>query len=65
MTEKLELYGPWFASIKGGSVCKKCHRPYIDEEDNDEHGTGLCYECFEDGVDEAEESPATWYWMAP
>lgn len=35
--------------------CKLCGRPYLDDEDADEHGTGLCYHCFEDGVEEAEE----------
>lgn len=54
MTERLELYGPWFANMKNGCCCKKCGRAYVNEEDADEFGTGLCYECFEDGVEEAD-----------
>lgn len=34
--------------------CKVCKRPYVDDEDADEFGTGLCYCCFEDGVESAE-----------
>lgn len=36
-------------------TCKKCRRPHRADEDGDEIGTGLCYECFEEGVEEAEE----------
>lgn len=36
------------------SQCKKCRRHYRDDEGGDEYGTGLCYECFEEGVEEAE-----------
>lgn len=35
-------------------ICKNCRRPYVDDEDGDEFGTGLCYDCFEDTVEEAE-----------
>lgn len=35
-------------------VCKKCRHPYVENEDDDEYGTGLCYECFEGAVEEAE-----------
>ena len=36
-------------------VWKKCRRPYFEDEDDDEYGTGLCYHCFEEGVEEYEE----------
>lgn len=35
--------------------CKKCKQPYADEEGSDEFETGLCYHCFEEGVEEYEE----------
>lgn len=34
--------------------CKKCNRKFLADEDDDEYGTGLCYECFEEGVEEYE-----------
>lgn len=40
---------PW------GGRCKKCRGAFTCEEDDDEFGTGLCYHCFEDSVEEAEE----------
>ena len=36
-------------------VCKKCRLPYHEDEDDDEFGTGLCYHCFEEGIEEYEE----------
>lgn len=35
-------------------VCRKCRRPYVEDEDDDGYRTGLCYECFEEGVEEYE-----------
>lgn len=35
-------------------VCKSCNRPYVDDEDADEYGSGLCYLCFEEGIEEYE-----------
>ena len=43
-----------FDLIEGCRVCKKCQRAYVEDEDDDGFGTGLCYDCFEDGVEEAE-----------
>lgn len=53
--ERLDLYGPWFSSINGGRCCKVCNKPYLEDESADEYGTGLCYHCFEDGVEAADE----------
>jgi protein-arginine kinase activator protein McsA len=39
----------------GFPVCKKCRQPYEDDEDADEYGTGLCYHCFEESLEELEE----------
>jgi hypothetical protein len=39
-------------------VCKKCHRMFKEdgaEDDDLSVGTGLCYDCFEEGVEEYEE----------
>ena len=36
-------------------VCKSCRRKFVDDEDNDGYGTGLCYECFEDELENYEE----------
>ena len=36
-------------------ICKECRLSYRVDEDADEFGTGLCYECFEEGVERAEE----------
>lgn len=35
--------------------CKRCQTPYVDDEDDDGYGTGLCYHCFEDSLEEYEE----------
>lgn len=35
--------------------CRRCNSLYEDDEDNDEFGTGLCYFCFEDSLEEYEE----------
>lgn len=36
-------------------ICKKCRDSYQEgEEDDDNYRTGLCYHCFEDGVEEHE-----------
>lgn len=35
--------------------CRKCRQPFVCDEDDDEYGTGLCYWCFEGGVEEHEE----------
>lgn len=40
---------------RANAVCRKCRRLYFDDEDNDEFETGLCYQCFEDGLEEHEE----------
>lgn len=34
--------------------CKKCRHLYTEVEEDDSFGTGLCYECFEDSVEDAE-----------
>lgn len=37
-------------------ACNRCRIPYEDEDEDDDHfGTGLCYQCFEDGLEEHEE----------
>ena len=55
MAERLELFGPWFENMPHGAVCKKCNRPYQDDPDDDGHGTKLCYECFEESLEDFEE----------
>lgn len=35
--------------------CKRCGGAYHDNEDDDGFETGLCYVCFEDGLEEHEE----------
>jgi len=35
--------------------CKRCQREYHDDEDDDGFETGLCYQCFEDSLEEYEE----------
>lgn len=35
-------------------LCKKCRGPYAEDESDDSFGTGLCCDCFEDGVEDAE-----------
>lgn len=37
-----------------GPFCKKCRCRYAEHEGDDEFGTGLCYECFEEGVEGAD-----------
>lgn len=45
--------------LRGGHElfrCKECGYDYTDDDDRDPaHDTGLCYRCFEDGVERAEE----------
>lgn len=36
-------------------VCKECHQLSEADKDDDNYGTYLCYWCFEDGVEKAEE----------
>lgn len=36
-------------------TCKRCHRKYFDDEDDDGFETMLCYECFEESLEEYEE----------
>jgi hypothetical protein len=36
--------------------CRKCERRYVDDEDDDGFETGLCYECFETGLEDYEEN---------
>lgn len=47
------IRGHGAAAING--TCRRCRRPYHDDEDSDEFETGLCYECFEAGLEEFEE----------
>ena len=36
--------------------CKVCKQNYIEEDEDDDHaGTGMCYHCFEDSLEEYEE----------
>lgn len=35
--------------------CRKCQRLYEDDDRDDNYETGLCYACFEDGVEDYEE----------
>jgi len=37
-------------------TCKKCFKTFIDDdEDSDNHGTRLCYYCFEEEMENYEE----------
>jgi hypothetical protein len=36
-------------------ICKRCRRPFVEDEDDDAFETGLCYECFEASIEEHEE----------
>ncbi len=36
-------------------VCKRCRLSYYEDEDYDSFETGLCYNCFEDSLEEYEE----------
>jgi hypothetical protein len=40
---------------RANATCRKCKRSYFDDEDDDAFDTGLCYQCFEDGLEEHEE----------
>jgi hypothetical protein len=35
--------------------CKRCRRPYHEDEDDESFETGFCYQCFEDALEEYEE----------
>jgi len=35
--------------------CKECNREYDPDENEDDFDCGLCYHCFEAGVERAEE----------
>lgn len=41
--------------IRPNATCRKCRRPYHEDEDDDGFETGLCYECFEGGLEDFEE----------
>jgi protein-arginine kinase activator protein McsA len=41
--------------MRDNAQCRKCRLPYFDDEEADEFGTGLCYECFECSIEEYEE----------
>lgn len=36
-------------------ICKECRQPSGYEDGDENEDTGLCYHCFEDGVERAEE----------
>lgn len=35
--------------------CKECDRPCVDDEDAEEHSTGLCSYCFEGALEDYED----------
>jgi hypothetical protein len=37
------------------NTCKRCQQGYREDEDDDGFETGLCYQCFEDSLEEYEE----------
>lgn len=37
-------------------TCKRCKLQYRDDEGDDGFETGLCYQCFEEGLEEYEEA---------
>jgi hypothetical protein len=44
---------PWERDVK--ETCSRCFRFYQDDEEDDSHGTGLCWQCFEVDLEEFEE----------
>ena len=42
--------------LEARPICRRCHEEFYSEEGDDNHGTKLCYFCFEESLEEFEEN---------